>query len=131
MPVHEKRLLAMNEKPAENLLREPFEFLTADQYRHQLLCDILSSMSSGCQEDAGRPTAASMSHYLQNDYVQHLNDEADSLFPVLRRKPFLKNETIAVMDMLERELETCRLLALGLTECLLEFSLSGQISEQK
>ncbi len=130
MPGKKTGISHLTERLAENLLREPFEFLSADHYRHRLFCDALDALAAQFTDPVDRPIAVLITSYLEEDFEQHLDDRADSLFPLLYRMPYLEDEVAAVLRVLSAEIETDRLLSLGLKECLQEFALTGQIGNR-
>jgi len=130
MPGEKTGISYLTEKLAENLLREPFEFLSADNYRNRLFCGTLYALAAQFTDSVDRSAAVLMSRYLEDDFEQYLDDRVDSLFPLLRRMPFLEDDASAVLSVLSAETETDRLLSLGLTQCLQELVLSGQVSNR-
>lgn len=66
--------------PAEHLAT-PLEFIFADNFRCRVLCNLLSVIGSG--QDVGADVVSACRDFLLRDFLVHLADEKQALFPLL------------------------------------------------
>lgn len=66
--------------PAEHLAT-PLEFIFADNFRCRVLCNLLSAIGSG--REVGADIVSTCQGFLLRDFLVHLADEKQALFPLL------------------------------------------------
>ena len=69
--------------PAEHLAT-PLEFIFADNFRCRVLCNLLSVIGSG--REVGADIVSACQSFLLRDFLVHLADEKQALFPLLMER---------------------------------------------
>ena len=67
-----------------SLLDEPLSYIFADHFRQRAVCQILRRFAD--QRRATRAEADSVAAFLTDDLAAHHRDEAEDLFPLVRRR---------------------------------------------
>lgn len=83
------------------LMREPLEFLFAEHYRHRQMCRALDQVAAapGFVGEA----AAALEAFIAHDLANHVLDEEQDLFPVLRRRSEPEDEIEKLIAVLSQE----------------------------
>ena len=89
----------------ENLLREPIEYLFADHFRQQLICNLLDDILSDFAAERVPRLAAAVLAYLRTELPLHIADEEQDLFPCLRKRSLPADDLVVALELLLREHE--------------------------
>lgn len=101
----------------DNLIREPVEYLFADHVRQRSLCDLLRSLSEHGEADAGFAFEEAL-RYLEADYLNHIADEEEDLFPRLRERINEDDELHQLLEELETQHRRDRARGRGIADAL-------------
>jgi len=88
---------------AENLLREPIEYLYADHFRQRCLCTALDEMMAHSDDPSVPACAQAVLTYLKQELPFHVADEEQSLFPLLRKRCEPEDRIDQVIGLLSEE----------------------------
>ena len=80
--------------PAEHLAT-PLEFIFADNFRCRVLCNLLSVIGSG--REVGADIVAACQGFLLRDFLVHLADEKQALFPLLIERTSFDDGVLGVV----------------------------------
>lgn len=80
--------------PAEHLAT-PLEFIFADNFRCRVLCNLLSAIGSG--REVGADVVSACQGFLLRDFLVHLADEKQALFPLLIERTGSDDGVLAVV----------------------------------
>jgi hemerythrin-like domain-containing protein len=96
MPAELRRMALMlaEEIPTE-YLATPLEFIFADNFRCRVLCNLLSVIGSGREVDPDIVSACQS--FLLRDFLVHLADEKQALFPLLIERTSSNDAAYAVV----------------------------------
>jgi iron-sulfur cluster repair protein YtfE (RIC family) len=107
----------------QDLVREPLEFLFAEHYRHRQMCRALEQLAVHPVFDA---TALSeVEAFIARDLADHVRDEEEDLFPLLRRRCAPEDEIDAILQVLSEEHEADERLAAAAREVLKKAMVRG------
>lgn len=70
----------------ENLFRAPIDYLYAEHFRQQIVCNLLDDIAENPSRREARHQAAKVLSYLEQDLPQHIADEERDLLPFLRER---------------------------------------------
>jgi hemerythrin-like domain-containing protein len=88
---------------AENLFREPIDYLYADHFRQRVVCKFLDEIAlDPAAQDAAR-LAGIVLAYLEQELPQHIADEEQELFPRLRSRCVPADNAGRILGMLSEE----------------------------
>jgi len=102
--------------------RNPIAVLEADHARLRALCDVLDRLQHNPRHGADLPEVAAVRDYLLEQLPQHIADEEDDLFPLLRATAAAGDDIERILGLLLEEHETDRRLnddLCGDLECLI------------
>ena len=105
----------------DNLLREPLDYLVADHYRQQRLCDALDLLVLSPECPAAALTAAAIVEYLVAEFPLHIADEETDLFPRLRARCLPADDVGDLLDGLEQDHAADTSLARGIASYLADY----------
>jgi iron-sulfur cluster repair protein YtfE (RIC family) len=91
---------AIEEMPRD-LVHRPLEWFTAEHYRHRQFCALMHEMGAS-QEFDGHALAAVL-EFLRYELPQHLADEEEDLFPLLRKRALPEDDIDQVLNRLYGE----------------------------
>lgn len=80
--------------PAEHLAT-PLELIFADNFRCRVLCNLLSVIGSG--QEVGADVVSACRDFLLRDFVIHLADEKQALFPLLIKRSSSDDRVLAAV----------------------------------
>lgn len=80
--------------PAE-YLATPLEYIFADNFRCRVLCNLLSHIGSG--QEVGVEVMSTCRSFLLRDFLVHLADETQALFPLLLERTGAEDGILAVV----------------------------------
>lgn len=98
----------------ETLLREPLEFIYADHYRQRCLCTALDEMMARPDDPTVPECAEAVLAFVEHDMVLHIEDEEESLFPLLGKRALPEDRLEQVLGLLSEEHERDKALAASL-----------------
>ena len=77
-------LEALTEPITADLIQAPLDCIFADHFRQRVMCMMLKKMAaSGRQE---KEDISATKHFMERDFLVHILDEEEDLFPTLRRR---------------------------------------------
>lgn len=80
--------------PAEYLVT-PLEYIFADNFRCRVLCNLLSLIGSG--REVGADVMSACRSFLLRDFLVHLADETQALFPLLLERTSVEDGVLAAV----------------------------------
>lgn len=128
MSIDRERPLRFERIP-DNLLREPLDYIVADHYRQQRLCDALELLTTEPDSPAAPAMAAAIAGYLSDEFPLHIADEEIDLFPRLRARCLQDDDIGGLLDGLRRDHAADTSLARGIVRDIAKFSSTGSNSE--
>ncbi len=94
-------LEVLDKVPPVTQLNEPLDYIFAEHFRQRVLCNVLDGFACGKKLDA--TLIASVLHFLRGDFVCHIFDEEQDLFPLLRRRARPDDRIEDVLGQLSEE----------------------------
>ena len=85
----------------DTLLQEPLNFIFADHYRQRVVCTLLEELADADRLDVAK--TEEIVDYLTTDMLDHVVDEEEDLFPLLRRRCAPEDEIELVLAKLSAE----------------------------
>jgi len=87
----------------ENLFRAPIDYLYAEHFRQQIVCNLLDEIALGPARREAQGQAARVLSYLEHDLPHHIADEEKDLLPFLRERCRPADRAERVLRLLSEE----------------------------
>ncbi len=87
----------------ENLFREPVDYLYADHFRQRVVCKLLDDIAYDQGGTDVARLATVVAEYIDRDLPQHVADEEQDLFPLLRARGEPRDSIETVLSLLAEE----------------------------
>lgn len=87
--------------PPPDLLRDPLAYIAAEHGGQRALCSLMEDLAGAPGFD--RNIARTILRYLGQDFMRHVHDEENDLFPMLRRRCLPEDEIETVLARLNAE----------------------------
>ncbi len=83
------------------LLFRPLDFILADHHRHRVLCHLCETLADAETFDAD--LAGIVADHIETELADHIVDEEEDLFPLLKRRAKREDEIDAVLEGLAED----------------------------
>ena len=105
MSLEEKENVAdislLNEQIPIELFSSPIDFIFADHFRIRIMCKIIDKIAE--QETTNTDEIRALRRFLKEDFVLHIEDEEEDLFPLLKRRGKPQDKIQITLDHLSAE----------------------------
>lgn len=105
MPNDRSAQAAELEPIPENLLREPVEYFYAEHFRQRCLCVALDEVMASPSDPRVPKRAAAILEFLEHELPRHIEDEEQTLFPMLRLRCKAEDRIDQILGLLCEEHE--------------------------
>jgi hemerythrin-like domain-containing protein len=80
---------------------DPLDFILYEHLRHRVMCTALEALAEDAAPDAA--TVAKLAAFIRSDLSQHIADEENVFFPMLRRRCLPEDEIDSALQRMNRE----------------------------
>lgn len=87
----------------ENLFRAPIDYLYAEHFRQQVVCNVLDDIAEDPTRSDAAHQAARVLSYLEHELPQHIADEEKDFLPLLRERCAPADRADRVLRLLSEE----------------------------
>lgn len=105
-------------------IEDPLDFILYEHLRHRVLCNALDALADGDEADVG--AVARIAEFIRSDLSQHIADEEEAFFPMLRRRCLPEDEIDAALERMNREHAEDRELSAQVRVILLQVATEGR-----